>query len=146
MSWSEQQKLGFALTDWLLDAGEGVAERSQALGSLEALTPVERLLYELWIFDTEQQNGGVSQYFCNHPIQQWNTLCRLAHPALPTFNAFTLTVESVIEKSPDPYESVIDSGLNLDDQYDAIRVPLLLELQSLVQRQVATGENVAPEG
>jgi Domain of unknown function (DUF4375) len=146
MGWSEQQKLGFALTDWLLDAGEGVAKRSEAPGGLESLTSVERLLYELWIFDMEQQNGGVSQYFCNRSMQQWNTASRLARPLLSSFNAFALTVESVVGESADPYESVIDSEVNLDDRYDAIRVPLLLELQSLVQRQALSGENTAPEG
>jgi hypothetical protein len=146
MGWSEQQKLGFALTDWLLDAGEGVAKRSQALGSLEALTSIERLLYELWIFDMEQQNGGVSQYFCNRPIQRWNTASRLARPLLSSFNVFALTLESVVGESADPYESVIGSDVNLDDQYGAIRVPLLLELQSLVQRQPLTGENTASDG
>jgi hypothetical protein len=135
MAWNEQQKLGFALTDWLLNAGEGVAGRREVLGDLEALTPVERLLYELWIFDLEQHNGGVSQYFCNHPIQQWNTVSRLAQSFLSSFNAFALTVESVVGESADPYESVIDSDVNLDDRYEAIRIPLLLELQSLVHRQ-----------
>jgi hypothetical protein len=145
MGWSERQKLGFALTDWLLDAGEGVARKSGATGGFEALTPIERLLYELWIFDIEQQNGGVSQYFCNRSIQQWNTISTLGRPFLPSFNAFALTVESVIGESPAPYQSVIDSGINLDEQYEAIRVPSLSELQSLVQSQSLGGKSIAPE-
>jgi hypothetical protein len=143
--WSEQQKLGFALTGWLLDAGAGVARKGQALGGVEALTPIERLLYELWIFDMEQQNGGVSQYFCNQPIQEWNRVSSLARPALPSFNVFASTVESVVGQSVDPYESVVDSSVNLDDLYEDIRVPLLLELQSLVQRPADRSENSAPE-
>jgi hypothetical protein len=36
--------------------------------------------------DNEQQNGGVSHYFCNQPIQQWNTVSSLARSmAYPIF-------------------------------------------------------------
>jgi len=139
--WSEQQILGFALTDWLLKAGASAARKSIALGGVEALTPQERLLYEVWIFDMEQQNGRVSQYFCNHPIQQWSTISGLARPALPSFNAFASAVDSVVGQSVDPYESVIDSSVNLDERYYEIRVQLLLELQSLVQHPLSSSEN-----
>jgi hypothetical protein len=145
VGWSEQQLLGFALTRWLLKAGASVARKSITLGGLEALTPQERLLYEVWIFDMEQQNGGVSQYFCNHPIQQWDTASGLTRPALPSFNAFASTVDSVVGQSVDPYGSVIDSSVNLDDLYYEIRVQLLLELQSLIQGPVSCSQDPSPK-
>jgi len=152
MGWSEQEKLGFDLTDWLLDAGEEVAKRSQALGSLDALTPVERLVYEFWIFDMEQQNGGVSQYFFNRSIQQWSILANLAREVLPSFDAFAiLTVQRVAAESPESNLPAIDSQDNLDDLddlddlYGAIRIPLLLELRSLVDRERPINANTASE-
>src|SRR5207248_8807692 len=46
--------------------------------------------------------GGVSHYFCNQPIQQWNTVSSLARSALSSFNAFVFTVESVVGQLVDP--------------------------------------------
>jgi hypothetical protein len=55
----------------------------------------------------EQQNGGVSHYVCNQPIQQWNTVSSLAQSTLSSFNAFAFTVESVVGQLVD-HASVID--------------------------------------
>jgi len=46
MGWNEEQLLGFALTNWLLDSGESVARKYSNLDNLEELTSSERLLYE----------------------------------------------------------------------------------------------------
>jgi len=79
-----------------------------------------------------------------HP-RQWNTASTLGRRLLSCFHAFALTVESVVGESAAPYESVIDSGVNLDEQYETIRVQLLLDLQSLVQRQSLSGESTPHE-
>lgn len=145
MGWSEEQKKEFALTDWLLKAGAALCRKGQNLDSLDRLNTIERLLYEFWVFDMERQNGGVSQYFCNHPILEWNTLFGLTQELLPTFRAFGLTVESIVTGSADPYESVISSKIDLDHRYSEIRLPLLLELQALVQGSTFSEKDLRPD-
>ena len=47
------------LEDWLTEIGDRVVRKMAASGP-ETLTPQERLIYEVWIFDTETRNCGVS--------------------------------------------------------------------------------------
>lgn len=56
------------LDDWLTEAGDRVVHK-MAAGRPEALRPMERLVYEVWLFDTETRNGGASQYFCNRGMR-----------------------------------------------------------------------------
>jgi hypothetical protein len=135
MSWNEEQLLGFALTDWLLDSGENVAKKSRTLLSLDALTSAERLLYEFWIFDIEQQNGGVSQYFLNRPVWHWNSLFTLSRSALPSFSALAVKIESIVNDAPDAHEAFHDIVVDVDGLYSEVRVPVLQELQTFVQNQ-----------
>ena len=99
--------LPWDLEDWLTDRGDEVARKSAAANSPDVLDARERLLYELWLFDTEQRNGGVSQYFCNHGMDQWDRLSRLATPTLPSFASFAARVNEVIDGRADPYRAVV---------------------------------------
>ena len=133
MGWNQEQLLGFALTDWLLESGERVARKCSTLGSLDELTLAERLLYEFWIFDMEQQNGGVSQYFLNWPVSHWNSHYTLEQSGLPSFNAFAMKIESIVSGVPDAHEAFQHIDVDVDGLYGSIRVPVLQELQAFIQ-------------
>ncbi|MBA2238296.1 MAG: hypothetical protein H0W24_06300, partial [Lysobacter sp.] len=49
--------LPWDLEDWLTDEGDNVVRKAAAAKGESALNEPERLLYELWLFDTEQRNG-----------------------------------------------------------------------------------------
>jgi len=116
------------LENWLTVEGDKIVRKAAANG-LNVLDARERLIYEMWLFDTEQRNGGVSQYFCNRGLKQWNTLSIIASPALPSFVSFATLVNQVVGRSTDPYHTIINSDANLDAHYDKHRVRLLTELK-----------------
>jgi hypothetical protein len=118
------------LETWLCDQGD-VVVRKESSGT--ALTEQERLLYEFWLFDAEQQNGGVSQYFCNHGLAQWDKLCAVAINGLPSFARFANAVSDVVGRSSDPYLSVIEATTNLDDVYDRSKTAMIEQLMAVCQ-------------
>jgi hypothetical protein len=126
--------LPWDLEDWLTDEGARVVRKAAAAGTESALGDREQLLYEFWLFDTEQRNGGVSQYFCNRGLAQWDTLSRLAAPSLPSFATFAVKVNRIVGRSEDPYERVVNSGVDLDAWYDEHHVRLVTELQAAVRQ------------
>jgi hypothetical protein len=125
--------LPWDLEDWLTDEGDKVVRKAASGSGESTLDDRERLLYELWLFDTEQRNGGVSQYFCNRGLERWATLSRLAAPALPSFASFAVKVNEVVGRSTDPYQAVIDSGVDLDGWYDEHQTRLVGELREAVR-------------
>lgn len=139
MTWNQEQLLGFALTDWLLDSGASVARKCSTPASLDQLVSAERLLYEFWVFDMEQQNGGVSQYFLNRPVSQWNSLHILARSALPSFSAFAMKIESIVSGAPDAHRAFHHIDVDVDGLYSSIRVPVLQELQAFIHNEGPAG-------
>lgn len=133
MGWNQEQLLGFALTDWLLDAGASVCKKRLILSSADGLSSAERLLYEFWLFDMEQQNGGLSQYFFNRPISHWVSLSILGRSSLPSFNPFAMKIDSIVSGAPDAHEAFHNTDVDVDGLYDAIRVRVLQELQTFMQ-------------
>lgn len=117
------------LEDWLTEVGNAVVAKRHDRGP-EMLSPSELLLLEFWEFDTQQRNGGVSQYFCNNPIDRWQRLCSLVKPRSPTFAEFTDLVDAVIEGADDTYEAVIESAVDLDERYLNGWVPIVREIQA----------------
>lgn len=117
------------LEKWLTEEGDKVVRKAAATNGLEALDLRERLIYEMWLFDTEQRNGGISQYFCNHGLDQWHALSKIASPHLPSFVALAATVNRVIGRSADPYQAVLNSDIDLNENYEAYRFRLLTELK-----------------
>jgi hypothetical protein len=126
--------LPWDLEDWLTDEGDRVVRKSAAANSDDVLDATDRLLQEFWLLDTEQRNGGLSQYFCNHGSGQWKTLSRLAASTLPTFATFAAKVDEVINDSNDPYQAIIDSDVKLDAWYYENQLALVRELQVAVRR------------
>ena len=122
--------LPWDLEDWLTEEGDRVVHKAVAAKSHDVLDARERLLYEVWLFDTEQRNGGVSQYFCNRGMAQWDRLSRLAAPTLPSFAPFAEKVNEVVDGSLDPYQAVIESDVDLDGWYDEHQARLVTELKA----------------
>lgn len=87
----------WAAEDWLLDAGEETEHKCMARG-VDALTPAERLLREVWILDMETRNGGVSQYFCNHGVERWQQLQEawLSSSAVPSLRPIIDAINGLI--------------------------------------------------
>ena len=125
--------LPWDLEDWLTDEGDKVVRKAAAADSRDALDPRERLLFEFWLLDTEQRNGGVLQYFGNRGLEQWDVLSRLAAPALPSFVPFAAKVNAVVARSDDPYRAVINSDVDLDAWYREHQVALVTELRLAVR-------------
>ncbi|MGD9790763.1 MAG: DUF4375 domain-containing protein [Phycisphaerales bacterium] len=125
--------LPWNLEDWLTDEGDKVVRKHSALGDA-GLSDQERLLYEVWLFDSETRNGGISQYFCNHGNAQWAALCAAARSKLPSFRTFADSVDQIVAGQQDPYEAVIGSGDALDQAYAAVQARLVAELKAHAQQ------------
>lgn len=120
------------LEHWLTEEGGKVVEKAAALGGA-SLTSDERLLREVWLFDTQIRNGGVSQYFGNWGNEQWATLCKGARPTLPSFSEFAGMVDKIVVGQEDPYLSVIGAGDTLDRAYYAVQTRLVTELRAYLR-------------
>lgn len=119
---------GLDLDKWLTEIGDQVV-RKAATNGFDSLDASERLIYQMWLFDTEQRNGGVSQYFCNRGMEQWNSLARVASQDLKSFAEFADAVNRVISCAEDAYRAVMDSEVNLDTHYEKYRHHLLRQLK-----------------
>jgi len=118
------------LEDWITEEGNRIVRKvASVVNGANALNPHERLIYEVWLFDTEQRNGGVSQYFCNYGLAQWNALSQLALPVLDSFAIFADAVNKVVGRSSDPYKTIIGSDTDLNVRYEACRIQLLEDLR-----------------
>lgn len=115
------------LDDWLTDAGLRTA-RKAAGSKPPSLDEREQLLNEFSLFDTEQRNGGASQYFCNWGLERWRTLSRLASSHLPSFPGFARGVDAVVGDSADPYAAILGSKTDLDAWYEKHQCSLVAEL------------------
>ena len=120
------------LEDWLADAADAVVQRTTLKG-YDALDARERLLYELWLFDAETLNGGVSQYFCNTESDRWPSLLALsANSSLLAFSQFAVQVQQVLAGAKDAYQAVINSKVDLDDAYEGCRSQVISELRASI--------------
>ncbi|HEX2661142.1 MAG TPA: hypothetical protein VHU40_22840 [Polyangia bacterium] len=119
------------LEDWLTEEGDRVVQKVAAAGAA-SLNRRERLVYEIWLFDTEQRNGGVSQYFANWGREHWDTLCAVAIPLLPRFSAFAACVHEVVAEAADAYLAVLESDGALDRAYEECRASLVSDLRRAV--------------
>jgi hypothetical protein len=122
-------KVDWELEDWLLKAGERVARKIVTAASL---SPVERLIREFWLFDIETRNGGVSQYFCNHGLQQWQALKAAWLPdAVPSLGPLIAKVDRIISSAPDPYLATLNASPGIEDFYEEHQLNVRRELRQL---------------
>jgi len=120
-------ELPLELENWLTEAGD-VVVRKRASGGV--LSQREQLLFEIWALDTETRNGGLSQYFANRGLAQWNRCEAACAGKLPSFMAFAKRVEAIISGKTDPYQALIECGTEADDLYYEYQTQIVRELQS----------------
>ena len=117
------------LENWLTEEGDRIMRKAVNDG-MGTLNKRERLIYEVWLLDTEQRNGGISQYFCNRGIKQWHSLSQAASESSPSFTSFVLLVNQVVSSSADPYKAILSSPFDFDSHYLKHREQILGELRS----------------
>jgi hypothetical protein len=124
--------LPWDLEDWITDAGADVLDKF--IADATSLTPAESALYEIWLLDTEARNGGLSQYFCNHGVQQW-VACQAAAQSvdLTSFAGFANAVNTVIGSCEDPYDAIQAQGAQAEDLWYSYQASVVQELRGLVE-------------
>jgi len=114
------------LDDWLTDVGNAVVQKPE-----EARTEQERLIHEIWLLDTEARNGGVSQYFGNWGMDQWEICTAVtSRGAVPSFASFARQITHMIAGADDPYDVLIELGSAPDDAWDKVKVAVVSELRA----------------
>ena len=85
----------------------------------QTLTPMEQIVYEIWLLDTQARNGGLSQYFCNCGLEQWHSCTAAASAAdLTSFRPFAEQLGMLIAGARDPSKALIKKGRAGDEVYD----------------------------
>jgi hypothetical protein len=121
--------LPLELEDWLTETGDNIV-RKKAAGGIASLSVAERLLYEVWLLDTEVRNGGLSQYFGNRGIARWRELANLATAdVIPCFPAFAKQLDKIIGSSSNPYQVLISRGAEPDELYEKYQEKIVRELR-----------------
>jgi hypothetical protein len=122
--------LPWHLEDWITDVGANVLDKR--LASPDSLSHLENLIYEVWLLDTEARNGGLSQYFGNHGLSQWQS-CLAATEAvgLKSFVPFANAVASLISETEEPYLAIVKQGDEAEDLWYGYQASVVEELQSL---------------
>ena len=115
------------LNQWLTETGGAMVDK-HAAG--QTLTPMEQVVYEIWLLDTQVRNGGLSQYFCNCGSEQWRS-CTAAASAvgLTSFGPFSEQVSLLIAGARDPYKALIKKGRAGDEVYDTYSNDIVRELR-----------------
>ena len=116
------------LDDWLTEEGDRVVH----LGEREDLSEIDRLIYDVWLLDSEQRNGGMSQYFENHDLDAWRDLRSSAADALPAVAGLAAEVDPVVRDAADPYEAALDADLGA--AYKRHSTAIVRQLRDLVSR------------
>jgi hypothetical protein len=121
------------LEDWLLDAGEQVTHKLIEHG-LASLTPVERLVREFWLMDNQTRNGGVSQYFCNLGLEQWQSLREAWEAAdVPGLWPIIAEIERLTASYDDPYLAALAASPAIEEFYELHQQQVKAELKRLVE-------------
>jgi len=121
------------LEDWLTEIGDQIVQKKAARG-YAALSSREQVVYEVWLFDTETRNGGVSQYFCNRGLERWSALVGLARIfALPRLLESVEKVNAVVGDSDDPYRTVLEANVKLDTAFEQRQTEIVAELRAFAE-------------
>src|SRR5262249_18913933 len=116
------------LEDWLTNEGDRVAH-ARVAGA--ALPPLDELIYEIWLLDTEARNGGLSQYFANCGTVQWQSCTRASLAGLtPSFAPFAAEVDAMIDRSEDPYQAINTLGRVAEETWGRYDRAVVSELKA----------------
>ncbi len=118
-----------ALDDWLTDEGDRIVN-PMADANRITISNSDRAIYEVWLLDTETRNGGVSQYFANRGLAQWQSLAQIAVThELPSLREFMAAANAIIIGADDPFDAILDAATDLDDVYDQLQTAIISELR-----------------
>lgn len=124
--------LPWDLEDWITDVGANVLDKREV--QREALNEQEELVYEIWLLDTEARNGGLSQYFLNHGLAQWESCRRRAGTlGLMSIHPFVEAVNQLLLTAEDPYDAIRSGGDSAEDLWYQWQAPVVQELRALCQ-------------
>jgi len=124
------------LMGWFADAGNR-AELKRATNGDASLSKLEKLIYELWLLDTEVQKGGLSGYLANRGLQQWKHCAALVSQVSPSFQSFAERVDGLLRLDPDPKGvgliASVASGAEADKLYRRYRKPIVVDLRNAIE-------------
>ena len=127
------------LEDWLSNEGDRVVH-ARAAG--RPLSRLDRLIYEIWLLDTEARNGGLSQYFANCGATQWRSCAHAAMAgAIPSFAPFAVEVDAMIDGSDDPYHAINRLGTDAENTWARHDTAVVSELKAAHERAPAEHGN-----
>ena len=131
----ESMMLPFDLEDWLTEVGDQIVRKMASEGEA-ALTEREKLIYEIWLLDTETRNGGLSQYFANRGAKQWEH-CRNRATTwpIPSFWPFADRVSELLRGNPDPYLAIAAREAEANELYYAHQTAIVAGLRDSVEFQ-----------
>lgn len=121
------------LETWLSSAGDRV------LHMPEPWSDHDQLIHELWLFDTEARNGGVSQYFGNWP-ERWALLSELTTKSLPSFAPVASAIDEVIAGGGDPYDAVLVADERLESVWHEHQGVIVAALREAAAHSSSTVE------
>ena len=128
--------LPWDLESWFAGAGDRVV-RKRATSGETSLSKEERLIYELWLLDTEVRKGGLSQYFANRGLEEWEHCVALASGLVPSFARFAERLGVLLRLDPDPtglgLKPSIASGAEANELYYECQIPIVTELRDVVR-------------
>jgi len=129
--------LSWDLEDWITDTGAAILDKR--LVDPTALTPIEGLIFEIWLLDTEARNGGLSQYFCNRGVEQWKSCKSAAHSLrLTTFSPFADAVDEMVSGESDVYEVINVNGIEAENLWYGYQETVVLQLKAIAAGQQST--------
>jgi hypothetical protein len=114
--------LPWDLEDWLSETADRVLAAPQPWPELD------QLFREVWLFDTQYRNGGVSQYFSNYP-ERWCQLVQLTEVFLPRFSPVTEAILRIVSNAKDPYAATLARDEELGAVYETHRAEALTRLK-----------------
>ena len=127
--------LPWDLEDWITDVGADILDKRCA--NPQSLSPIDGLIYEIWLLDTEARNGGLSQYFSNHGLAQWKSCCAaVSLLGLNSFSSFEVEVNSMISGAADPYREINARGDMAENLWYLHQCKVVKELQSLAENSL----------
>lgn len=127
--------LPWDLEDWITDEGAKILDKR--ILAPNSLSPKENLLYEVWLLDTEARNGGLSQYFCNHGIEQWQAWQAVAKvEGLKSLETFASLLNQIIQESSDPYAAIREKGDDAEDLWLSHQKQIVNELKLLYTKEL----------
>ncbi len=85
---------------------------------------------EVWLFDMDTRKGGVSQFFCNHGLARWRSLCESwSAEDVPSLGPIIAAIDRIIADSDDPFLATLDASPGIEEMYESHQAQIKAELR-----------------